>query len=197
MIFLGYLNPAKIKVYSSDFGQWTTCGPWPDPNPNRNCRKYPADATNADKLLSWNHPEIHNQNYWLAPDKTKNVGFIIDLVETATVKVIFIVNTQNGFMKDRGTKKFKVFLTSDIGGVWEEVLNEELEDSRKSSQVKPSKFKIKPTLARFAKFVLVDYWGNGGGLQYFTCLDDDSDLVIPKPAKGNRITMELNYLDFL
>ena len=93
-------------------------------------------------------------------------------------------------MKDRGTKKFKVFLTSDIGGVWEEVLNEELEDSRKSSQVKPSKFKIKPTLARFAKFVLVDYWGNGGGLQYFTCLDDDSDLVIPKPAKGFKAMIE-------
>ena len=137
-----------------------------------------------EKVLTWKQPEIHNQNYWLAPDKTKNVGFILDLVETATIKSIFLVNTKNGNMKDRGTKKFKIYLSSKVDGIWEEALDGELEDSRKMTEVKPKKFKIKPTLARFVKFVLIDYWGNGGGLQYFTCLDNDGDEKIPKAEKG-------------
>ena len=105
-------------------------------------------------------------------------------METATIKFIFLVNTQNSIKKDRGTKTFKVFLSSNVDGIWEEALEGELEDSREMTEVKPNKFKIKPTIARFVKFVLIDYWGNGGGLQYFTCLDDDSIEKIPKPDKG-------------
>ena len=49
------------------------------------------------------------------------------------------------------------------------MLDETLEDSRQQSDPLPLQtFNFDPVTARFAKFKLLSYWGNGGGLQYFT-----------------------------
>ena len=49
------------------------------------------------------------------------------------------------------------------------MLDETLKDSREESDPLPLQtFNFDPVTARFAKFKLLSYWGNGGGLQYFT-----------------------------
>ena len=54
-------------------------------------------------------------------------------------------------------------------GPWTEVLEEELEDSREQQDPLPLQTLDLSTevTARFVKFELLTWWGNGGGLQYF------------------------------
>ena len=62
----------------------------------------------------------------------------------------------------------KFFSLSETGP-WQQVLDETLEDSREQSDPLPLQtFNFNPVTARFAKFKLISYWGDGGGLQYFT-----------------------------
>ena len=53
-------------------------------------------------------------------------------------------------------------------GPWQQVLDETLEDSRSQNDPLPLQtFNFDPKTAKYAKFKLLSYWGNGGGLQYF------------------------------
>ena len=54
-------------------------------------------------------------------------------------------------------------------GPWEQVLEEDLEDSRNQNDPLPlMTFKFNLFTARYVKFKLLSYWGKkGGGLQYF------------------------------
>ena len=91
-----------------------------------------------------------------------------------------IVNTSSApFGKDRGTKAFKLYLSLD-NVEWTEVLHETLDDPRQMPDPLPlMRYDIPglATMARFAKFEIVDVWGHGGGLQYFylTSLSCDDD----------------------
>ena len=140
-----------------------------------------------EKLLIWNRPETYVlppgiANYWLAPNRKTNVGFTLELPVVTRITKIFMVNTHNGFMLKRATKEFKVFLSMNPNGPWTEVLNDELpNDSGVDCDVSPKTFTIKHTNAKFVKFLLVSYWGYGGGLQYFTVLDSDEE---PTPNEG-------------
>ena len=54
---------------------------------------------------------------------------------------------------------------------WNVLLVADLEDSRNQN---PPPLQMKPftnsAVVRFVKFELLEYWGNGGGLQYFEVL---------------------------
>ena len=57
-----------------------------------------------------------------------------------------------------------------LSDTWTKVLNEILQDPREIGDVPAERFEIKPTCAQFVKFQIISWYGNGGGLQYFsTC----------------------------
>ena len=120
--------------------------------------------------LLTNAREIFGKNYWLAPDKQESAEFVLDLGSEKTVSMVELVNTHNGYHRDRSMKEFKVFLSSDSSdGPWEEVVHQTLEDSRQQADPLPLQtFPFTERTARFVKFNQISYYGNGGGLQYFT-----------------------------
>ena len=69
----------------------------------------PEDTFAVEKLLTWSSPEISQESYWLAPEQSLG-NFSLELGETSATVVsnIFIVNTHNGDVRDRGTRKFQV-----------------------------------------------------------------------------------------
>lgn len=148
-------NHEGIMVYSGDYGTWTHHG-------------HAEDSFSVDKLLSCSSPEVFKQNYWLAPDGETGSEFVLSLGQSTTVRNILLVNTHNGYHKDRASKEFKVFLSDSPDGPWTKVLQDQLPDSRNLEPVPSKNFKTRPTTARFVRFKLISYWGHGGGLQYFT-----------------------------
>merc|ERR1711936_387944 len=119
--------------------------------------------------LLTNAREIFGKNYWLAPDKQESAEFVLDLGYEKTVNMVELVNTHNGYHRDRSMKEFKVFLSIDSSdGPWEEVLHQTLEDSRQQADPLPHQtFPFSARTAKFIKFNQISYYGLGGGLQYF------------------------------
>ena len=124
----------------------------------------------TDKLLTWSTKEIFGKNYWLAPHQKVGVGFILDLGQPTNIRTIQLVNTQNGHVKDRGTRGFQVFVSGSPSGPWTSVLSTSLPDSKNYDPVRLSMYNIQPISERFVRFNIVSYWGLGGGLQYFNVL---------------------------
>ena len=120
--------------------------------------------------LLTNAREIFGKNYWLAPDNQEMAEFVLDLGSEKTVSMVELVNTHNGFARDRSMMEFKVFLSSDSpDGPWEEVVHQTLEDSRQQPDPLPFQtFTFLERTAKFVKFNQISYYGYGGGLQYFT-----------------------------
>ena len=58
--------------------------------------------------------------------------------------------------------------TSD--GTFEELLVASLPDSRKQNPVPFLKFAFPKTSVRFVRLEILDFWGNGGGLQFLEVL---------------------------
>ena len=91
------------------------------------------------------------------------------------VSGVWLKNVQNPPSFDRGTKMFRLLGSSTFSdGPWKRLIGNLLEDSRK----KPPKVKTlmfdKPLVLRYLKFELVEYWGLGGGLQYFEPIFTDT-----------------------
>ena len=130
---------------------------------------HPEDTWAVAKLLT-NSVEIFTKNYWLAPDRQDNAEFVLDLGCEKTVNLVELVNTHNGATyRDRSMKEFKVFLSDSSEGPWEEVVHQTLVDSRQQADPLPVQiFPFSQRAARFIKFNQISYYGNGGGLQYFT-----------------------------
>ena len=71
------------------------------------------------------------------------------------------------------------------------MLDETLEDSRQQNDPLPLQtFNFNPVTARFAKFKLLTYWGNGGGLQYFTI--KQSGLMLDNEEEDILLSLERN-----
>ena len=115
----------------------------------------------------------HDANYWLTEEEKKGEeqGFIMDLGCEKTVQGVSLRNTHNGRHRDRSTKKFRLRGSLNYNGPWNELLVADLEDSRNQNPppVQNLTFANSATV-RFVKFELLEYWGNGGGLQYFEVL---------------------------
>ena len=119
-------------------------------------------------MLTHSEQEVFKENYWLAPDGKVGGQFLLDLRVEMDIRKIIVVNTHNGHVRDRGTREFKVEMSTGAYGPWREVVHEELPDSRRMNPVPAKEFKLVYKIkARFVKFTLLSYWGNGGGLQYF------------------------------
>ena len=120
-----------------------------------------------EHILAKDDEEVFKENYWLAPEK-KTGNFELDLGCEMRVSMVELVNTHNADKKDRSTKEFKVFLSKEKSGPWEEVIHSSLKDSREAADPLPiERFSFAERFAKFVKFELLTFYGNGGGLQYF------------------------------
>jgi len=110
-----------------------------------------------------------NANYWLAEDASvEDQGFTMSLGRNTTVWGVSLRNTHNSYDRRRSTKRFKVLGSANANGPWEELLVADLEDSRRQSPPPVQQLMFaNPAVVSFIKFELLEYWGKGGGLQYF------------------------------
>jgi len=108
-------------------------------------------------------------NYWLSEDRTvEDQGFVMSLGNSSTVWGVSLRNTHNSGIRDRSTKKFKVLGGATASGPWEELHVADLVDSRRQNPPPEKQIRFaNPAVVSFIKFELLEYYGNGGGLQYF------------------------------
>ena len=104
---------------------------------------------------------VFQDSYWQGPG-----NFILDLGCYQVIHTIELVNANNNYWKNKSTKEFKIHSSDDLKGPWDEILHETLEDSREMDVVPLKEFKIKKKVARFIKFNMLSFYGDGGGLQY-------------------------------
>eukprot|EP00092_Neocalanus_flemingeri_P099497 GFUD01126916.1.p1 GENE.GFUD01126916.1~~GFUD01126916.1.p1 ORF type:complete len:622 (+),score=120.29 GFUD01126916.1:104-1969(+) len=118
-------------------------------------------------LLIRAQQEIFGKNYWVGPDGA--ASFILNLGCRQTFAGIQLVNTHNGQVRDRATKRFRLFSSQTASGPWTQVLDTQLGDSRQQQDPLPLQMIAldTQTTARFVKLELLSWWGDGGGLQYF------------------------------
>ena len=109
-------------------------------------------------------------NYWLSEDKKKGEGqgFVMNLGRSKTVRGVYLKNTHNAKYRDRSTKKFRILGSDTEDGPWQELLVADLEDSRQQKPPPLQHLMFENSAAvSFIKFELLEYYGTGGGLQYF------------------------------
>ena len=131
-----------------------------------------SDVNNTDfsveNLLTYRSME-ESGNFWLGPN-LQPAEFVLELCKRETIRRLRIVNTQGGELRNRGTKEFKVLLSTVFPGTaedWTEVHQDTLEDPTEKKKLDVRDFNITPTMARFVKFELLSFYKRGGGLQYF------------------------------
>lgn len=128
----------------------------------------------AHNVLTLGEERRGRRNYWLAEKgKTSGQGFVVKLGSCeSTVAGIRIQNTKHPNGPMMGTKKFRIYGSLSEQGPWgERILEEEMEDGRRVSGNPPPihtfYFRL-PVTFQFLRFELVEFFGMGGGLQYFS-----------------------------
>jgi len=167
-----------IKMEESQVGADLTSGPsgleqivssksWRCPGGDINCRLF--FARNVLTLDTDRGGTGSNANYWLAEDAAvEDQGFTMSLGHSTTVWGVTLRNTHNSYDRGRSTKRFRILGSANATGPWEELLVADLEDSRRQNPPPVQQLIFaNPAVVSFIKFELLEYWGNGGGLQYF------------------------------
>ena len=74
-----------------------------------------------------------------------------------TVNLVELVNTNNGWLRDRATKEFKVFISRSLNGPWQEVLHTTLVDSRRHPDPLPVQtFRFKKRTQRSLSILIIE-----------------------------------------
>ena len=150
-------------ISSTSFG----CPGGPERSNSSWCKIHSASTILTLDVDKWPKPDP--SNYWLAEGgKTgKEQGFILYLGCSTTVFGVRLRNTQNAFIQDRSTKKFRILGSVRDNGPWEELLVANLEDARNQELVPLQQLTfVNSAVVSYIKFELLEYWGSGGGLQY-------------------------------
>ena len=98
---------------------------------------------------------------------------ILDLGCTKLGRRFLIRNTHNAFHHDRGTQRFNIFgaaeeLDEEDEVDWEVLVDDQLEEPRYQNPIPVKVFTLdQPKKIRLVRFVVLSYYGSGGGLQYF------------------------------
>ena len=114
-------------------------------------------------------------NYWLAEEglKGEKMYFIMNLGCSKRVSGVSLKNTHNANHRDRSTKKFRILGSGSEKGPWQELLVANLEDSRQQNPPPLQHLKFASSaVVTFIEFQLLDFYGLGGGLQYFAVTGD-------------------------
>jgi len=113
------------------------------------------------------------EKYWLTPSQYTGEAFVAELESTIPVIGVRLRNTHKLQDKDRATKKFRVSIGSSNEGPWTELLTQELEDSRNQEVPPLQHFESNNAISgRFLQFELLEFWGDGGGLNYFDIIQE-------------------------
>jgi hypothetical protein len=92
----------------------------------------------------------------------------VDFGSCIRIAGIRLKNTHNARFKDRATKKFALFGAMTTDGPWTKLMEQGLEDARQQASPPAKRFELEQEAeVRFIKFEMLDFWGSGGGLQYF------------------------------
>ena len=157
-------------VSSTSFG----CPRGPERSNSFWCSVFPASNIFSPDTDSWpglNRPRHGGPaNYWLTEDNKSgpDQGFVLYLGCSKTIVGVALRNCHNDKHRDRSTKKFRLLGSVHKEGPWQELLEKRLEDSRRQNPPPMQAFKFaNPAEVKFIKFEVLEYWGNGGGLQYF------------------------------
>ena len=143
-----------------------------------NSTSYDVTRFSADNIFSLEDDQLQygSANYWLAEDKRAgpDQGFLLDLGCPKTIVGIRLKNTQNREQfRDRGTKRFRLLGSANdsTDGSWEVILEQNLEDSTKQTPPPTLELMFQDSLVvRYIKFEMLEFWGDGGGLQYFAVM---------------------------
>ena len=157
--------------------------------------------------------DFAKMNYWLAKyNKTgPDQGFLLDLGCSKRAVGVRLKNTHNrksnprthlgDLGTNRGTKRFRLLgSTRSPDGPWQIILEANLE-YRFSRKERPPPVKQlifeNPLLVRFVKFELLEFWGLGGGLQYFSIVgEDDAGNLPPKVfSKKDHLVAQMHNLN--
>ena len=133
----------------------------------------------ASNILTLDVEQWHGRtaNYWLAEDRKtgKEQGFIMYLGCSKTVAGVSLKNTHNAWHRDRSTKKFRMLGSPTEHGLWQELLVANLEDSRQQNPPPIQQLMFaNSSVVSFIKFELLEFYGNGGGLQYLAIEGEES-----------------------
>ena len=135
------------------------------------CNAFPAsNIFSKESDYSWTQDPKDPTNFWLAEGGKvgEEQGFIMSLGCQKTVVGVNLRNTHNAGFRDRSTKKFRILGSADKNGPWQELLLANLEDSRRQDPPPLQQLMFPNSAAvSFLKFELLEYYGRGGGLQFF------------------------------
>ena len=115
--------------------------------------------------------EVTDTNYWLSPAYlTGTDSYLeIDLGCVKEISGVYLRNTHNGHRNDRGTKSFALQFRIKTSDPWElietSISSLERVYSNRLRNTKWVPFSVKLPL-RYLKFVVNEFYGNGGGLSY-------------------------------
>merc|ERR1711962_1281310 len=142
----------------------------------------------GSNIVNYVRGEIENQEFsmdnmhcdptsgekcWLTPSQYTGEAFVAELESTIPVIGVRLRNTHKLQDKDRATKKFRVSIGSSNEGPWTELLTQELEDSRNQEVPPLQHFESNNAISgRFLQFELLEFWGDGGGLNYFDIIQE-------------------------
>ena len=153
-------------VSSTSFG----CPGGPQQNDSDECRVFPASNILSLDVDQWSLSYTDPANYWLAENRQtgEEQGFIMYLGCIKTVVGVSLRNTHNADYHDRSTKKLRILGSVTNDGPWQELLIKDLEDSRHQKPPPLQRRRItNSAVVSFIKFELLEFYGYGGGLQYF------------------------------
>ena len=157
---------AAVQIISST--SWN-CPGGPEKSSSSWCKMFSASNVLSDAVEKKNDGQKW-ANFWLAEQRKagEEQGFIMSLGCNKRVAGVNLRNTHNAHHHDRSTKKFRVLGSADKNGPWQELLLANLEDSRRQDPP-PFQQLMFPNSAAvsFLKFELLEYYGRGGGLQFF------------------------------
>jgi len=121
-----------------------------------------------------NYPRV--TNYWITDNgKTgEDAQLFLDLGCLKKVSGFLLKNTHNAGYNDRGTRDFSIFSRKTIEDPWTMVTSGELADARNVSLVPTETFTLPDAIipARYIMFQIDSYYGLGGGLQYFSIIEE-------------------------
>ena len=131
---------------------------------------YTLDIENSALVVS-EGTEFYQHNYWLAaPGMTgEEARVVVDLGCEKMINGVYLRNTHNGYLNDRGTKMFSLFGSMSDEGDWFTFSEGIMEDSRHQVAEKTEFFPfnfISAIKVRFLMFQVESFYGEGGGLHY-------------------------------
>ena len=102
----------------------------------------------------------------MTPNSATNKRVVFDLGCKVRINSVTLKNTHNAQYNDRGTKDFRLAVSND-NQAWATIVEDVLTDpSNLGCDVQKETFDMGYVQARYLEFTVINFYGNGGGLQY-------------------------------